>query len=45
MCANVEPKSTQSGLVPPGFVGLCWAKMRWVFSGEAVNQESLGAAP
>jgi hypothetical protein len=30
--------------VPEGLVGLCWAKMRWVFTGEAVTQESLGAA-
>ena len=28
-----------------GRVGFCWAKMRWVFSGEAVTQESLGSSP
>jgi len=28
-----------------GLVGLCWAKMRWVFSGEAATQESLGLRP
>jgi hypothetical protein len=25
-----------------GVIGLCWAKVRWVFSGQAATQESLG---
>ena len=31
--------------IHPGPVGLCYAKMDWVFSGEAVTQESLGLRP
>jgi hypothetical protein len=31
--------------VPRGYFGLCWAKMCWAFSGEAVTQESLGRSP
>jgi hypothetical protein len=35
----------QSPIVPFGRAGLCWAKMRWVFSGEAVTQSNPSPSP
>jgi hypothetical protein len=45
LCEKARPKRLSrvrnqkpSVSIPPGLVGLCWAKMRWVFSGDSSDE-------